>query len=79
MITVSIRTTAERKTAIVTKETVLNTVLDDNDIDKTGKVFQINGMSLQASELSKTFADFSINDGDTVMLSAVTKADSALA
>jgi hypothetical protein len=77
MINVSIRTTGERKQAVVEVTTTISTVLTDNSIDTAGKVFQINGANLQTSELGKSFADCGVADGATVMLSAVVKADSA--
>ena len=77
MITINIRTTSERKTVVVAPTTTVASVLSDNGIDTAGKVFQINGTSLQASELGKTFADFGGTSGSTMMLSAVVKADSA--
>ena len=77
MINVSIRTTTERKSTVVDVDTKISQVLTDNSIDTTGKVFTLNGANLQTSELGSTFAQCGVEDGQTVMLSAVVKADSA--
>lgn len=65
----------KRESVIVDGNTTLRKVLEDAGIDYTRGVMHLDGSSLQAGDLDKTFAQFGITD--KCFLLNVVKADNA--
>ncbi len=75
MIKVTVGNNVKRQAIIVEESTTLRTVLEEVGIDYTRGVMHLDGSSLQAGDLDKTFADFGI--ADKCFLLNVVKADNA--
>ena len=75
MIKVIVGNNVERKSDIVEPTATLRQVLEANEIDYTRGVMHLDGASLEAGDLDKTFADFGITD--KCFLLNVVKADNA--
>ena len=75
MIKVFVGNNVERKSDIVEPTKTLRQVLEANEIDYTREVMHLDGASLEAGDLDKTFADFGITD--KCFLLNVVKADNA--
>lgn len=75
MIKVFVGNNVERKSDIVEPTKTLRQVLEANEIDYTRGVMHLDGASLEAGDLDKTFADFGITD--KCFLLNVVKADNA--
>lgn len=76
MIKVTVGNNVKRESVIVDENTTLRTVLENEGIDYTTGVMHLDGASLAAGELDKTFADFGINE--KCFLLNVVKADNAV-
>lgn len=75
MIKVTVGNNVKRSSVIIEETTTLREVLEDAGIDYTRGVMHLDGSSLQAGDLDKTFADFGI--ADKCFLLNVVKADNA--
>ena len=75
MIKVTVGNNVDRKAVIVDENSTLRTVLEDNGVDYSRGVMHLDGVSLQAGELDKTFASFGITE--KCYLLSVVKADNA--
>ncbi|MDO5546896.1 MAG: hypothetical protein Q4F79_00210 [Eubacteriales bacterium] len=75
MVKVMVGNNVKRESVIVDSTTTLRTVLEDAGIDYTRGVMHLDGSSLQAGDLDKTFADFGITE--KCFLLNVVKADNA--
>lgn len=75
MIKVIVGNNVERKSDIVEPTATLRQVLEANDIDYTRGVMHLDGASLAAGDLDKTFTDFGITE--KCFLLNVVKADNA--
>ena len=75
MIKVFVGNNVERKSDIVEPTKTLRQVLEANEIDYTRGVMHLDGASLEAGDLDKTFADFGITE--KCFLLNVVKADNA--
>ena len=75
MIKVFVGNNVERKSDIVEPTKTLRQVLEANEIDYTRGVMHLDGASLAAGDLDKTFADFGITE--KCFLLNVVKADNA--
>ena len=75
MIKVVVGNNVKRESVIVDGNTTLRKVLEDAGIDYTRGVMHLDGSSLQAGDLDKTFAAFGITD--KCFLLNVVKADNA--
>lgn len=75
MINVVVGNNMGRKSVIVDENTTLKKVLEENNIDYTVGMTSLDGATLGAGELNKTFADFGI--AEKCYLLNVVKADNA--
>ena len=75
MIKVTVSNNVKRETVFVSDDTTLRSVLEDNQIDYTRGMTNLDGSPLQAGDLDKTFADFNISE--KCFLSAIVKTDNA--
>lgn len=78
MIKVIVKTNTIRARDIVTEAT--NTpasVFDELGVGTAGSMVNLNGGMLTAADLHSTFADLGVEDGTTVNLNSITKADGA--
>ena len=75
MIKVTVGNNLKRESVIVSANTTLRTVLEDNGIEYTRGVMHLDGASLAPGDLDKTFADFGI--AEKCFLLNVVKADNA--
>ena len=77
MINVTLATTAGKSHVTVEGNQTPMEVLAENNVATTGATISMNMRPLSVTELTDTFEDLKCNDGDSIMLSAVVKADSA--
>lgn len=78
MIRVTIRTNGNQNSVFAETTDTIKGFFEKNNVDMTGANVMLNGMTVMASELGKTFADFGIDDNDnTVMISAIVKMSAA--
>ncbi len=75
MVKVMVGNNVKRESVIVDSTTTLRTVLEDAGIDYTRGVMHLDGSSLMAGDLDKTFDDFGITE--KCFLLNVVKADNA--
>ena len=77
MINVTLATTAGKSYVTAEGNQTPSEVLAENNIATTGATISVNMKPLSVAELTDTFEELGYNDGDSIMLSAVVKADSA--
>ena len=77
MINVTLATTAGKSHVTVEGNQTPSQVLEENNVATTGATVSLNMKPLADVEKGKTFEELGCTDGDSVMLSAVVKADSA--
>ncbi len=75
MIKATIGNNLDRKDYILTPDTTLRAALDEAGIDYSRGTMTLDGSSLQAGEMDKTFADLGI--AERCFLMNVVKADNA--
>ena len=75
MIKVTVSNNVKRETVFVSDDRTLRSVLEENQIDYTRGMTNLDGSPLRAGDLDKTFADFNI--AEKCFLSAIVKADNA--
>ena len=75
MIQVTVGNNVRREKIVVSANTTLRTALEQAGIDYTRGTMHLDGSSLQAGDLDKTFADFGI--AEKCFLLNVVKADNA--
>lgn len=75
MIKVIVGNNVKRETVIVNSSTTLKQVLEDAGVDYTRGVMNLDGATLQAGDLDKTFDQFGI--AEKCFLLNVVKADNA--
>lgn len=75
MIKVTYGTNVNRKSDIVNESTVIKTFLEDHGVDYTRGQMHLDGASLAAGELNKSFADLGVTT--SCYLLSVVKADNA--
>lgn len=75
MIKVTVGNNVKRESVIVDADTTLRDVLEDAGIDYTRGTMHLDGSSLQAGDLDRTFEDFGITE--KCFLLNVVKADNA--
>lgn len=75
MIKVTIGNNVKREAVIIDENTTIRTALEENNIDYTSGVMHLDGASLNAGDLDKTFASFGITE--KCYLLNVVKADNA--
>lgn len=68
----------ERKNIIVDENDKIMNVLSKEQISIQGATVALTGRVLDTCELSSSFSDLGVQDGDEAILSVVVKADSAL-
>lgn len=76
MIKVTIGNNLKRESVIIDENTTLRNALEDADIDYTRGMMHLDGASLAAGDLDRTFADFGVHD--RCYLLNVVKADNAV-
>jgi hypothetical protein len=78
MIKVFVGSNLSRESVTVDEtSTTLRSVMDDKGVDYNRFTCHLNGDTVSASDLDKTFADCGMKNDDTCYLVSVTKADSA--
>ena len=75
MVQVIVGNNVKRNTVVVSPETTLRTVLEDNGIDYSRGTMHLNGASLNPGDLDKSFA--ALNVTEKCFLLNVVKADNA--
>ena len=75
MINVILGNNIERNNYIIDPNTTLRALLEAHDIDYTKGVMYLDGSTLKAGDLNKTFADFGVTE--KCILLNVVKADNA--
>jgi len=75
MIKVTVGNNVKRESVIVSPNTTLRSVLENNGIDYTRGVMHLDGSSLNPGDLDKTFESFGITE--KCFLLNVVKADNA--
>jgi hypothetical protein len=75
MIKVTIGNNVKRESVIIDENTTLRTALEANGIDYTRGAMHLDGATLAAGDLDKTFAEFGITE--KCFLFSVVKADNA--
>ncbi len=75
MIRVTVGNTVKRENVIVNSNTTLRKVLEDAGIDYTKGGLNLDGSTLNAGDIDKTFADFGVTE--KCFLLQVVKADNA--
>lgn len=75
MINVILGNNINRTSYIVDPHTTLRALLEEHEIDYTRGIMYLDGSTLQAGDLNKTFADFGVTD--KCILLNVVKADNA--
>lgn len=75
MIKVTVGNNVKRSNVVVSETETLRNVLEENGIDYTRGITNLDGASLGAGDLDKTFEDFGITD--RCFLLNVVKADNA--
>lgn len=68
----------ERKNIIVDENDKIMNVLSKEQISIQGATVALTGRVLDTCELSSSFSDLGVQDGDEAILSVVVKVDSAL-
>jgi len=75
MVQVIVGNNVKRNTVVVSPETTLRTVLEDNGIDYSRGTMHLDGASLNPGDLDKSFA--ALNVTEKCFLLNVVKADNA--
>ena len=75
MIRIIVGNTTNRSTVIEDESKTLRTVLEENNIDYTVGMTQLDGATLRPGDLDKSFADFGVTDHCSLL--SVVKADNA--
>lgn len=75
MVTVTVGTNTTRHNVVVEPETTLRSVLDANEINYTVAAVHLDGASLKAGDMDKSFKDLGITE--KCFLIAVIKGDVA--
>ena len=75
MVKVVIGNNLKRETVILDENTTLRNALEENGVDYARGVIHMDGGSIRAEDLDKTFADFGVKE--KCYLFSVTKADNA--
>jgi hypothetical protein len=75
MIQVTIGNNLNRSKVVINSDTTLRTALDDAELDYAMAQLHLDGATLKAGDLDKTFADFGITT--SCFLIAVVKTDNA--
>ena len=68
----------ERKNIIVDESEKIMDILSKEQISIQGATVALTGRVLDTCELSSSFSDLGVQDGDEAILSVVVKADSAI-
>ena len=76
MINLKIGTNTERKDVIVSPDSTIEDILNENNISVVGCALHLNGTLIPQVDTDHTFAELGIPDGSKAMLIAVVKADS---
>lgn len=75
MVKVTVGNNVKRESVIVSDEATLREVLESTGVDYTHGVMHLDGCSLQAGDLDKSFAEMGV--GESCFLLNVVKADNA--
>lgn len=77
MININIRTNTTRMTVATDITSTPREIFNDNDIDTSTSMVNLDGAPLTAADFGKTFEELNVEDGSTVNLNAIVKADGA--
>lgn len=72
MIKVTVGNNVSREAVIVSADTTLRQVLEDNGIDYSAGCMHLDGVTLRPGDLDKTFADFNIKNSTFLLNMAKT-------
>lgn len=72
MIKVTVGNNVSREAVIVSADTTLRQVLEDNGIDYSTGSMHLDGVTLRPGDLDKTFADFGIQNSTFLLNMAKT-------
>lgn len=75
MLNITIGTNTDRNKVLVDPNTTIKDALIDNQVDYSRATLQLDGATLKAGDINKTFAELECTDG--AFLIAVVKADCA--
>lgn len=77
MVQVKVRTTTNSSTVLAEINETAAAVLAKAEVETAGKSIQLNGMTLSVKDINTKLNELGVEDGTTVMLGCVQKADSA--
>ena len=76
MLKITVGTNTNRKTVMVSEDTTLRQVLEDNDVNYSVGQTSLDGCVLQPGDMDKTFADMGVKE--RCFLVSVSKMDNAV-
>lgn len=77
MISINVRTTTTRRTVTEDVTATPNQIFESLGVDISTSMVNLNGAPIRGGEFNKSFADLGVEDGSTVNLNAIVKADGA--
>lgn len=77
MIRVIVKTNTTRREVTASVNNTPKSVFDDMGVSTAGAVANLNGTTLNATDLNSTFEALGVQDGSTVNLNSIVKADGA--
>ena len=75
MINVNVNTSSVRKNTTTELISTPMTIINEMELGLSGASVNLNGFNLSVADLSTTFADLKVRNGETVFLNIVVKAD----
>lgn len=77
MIKIIVKTNTERSTVVGNVDNTPKSVFENAGISTEGSTLNLNGTFLNATDLHSSFSALGVEDGATVSLNAIVKADGA--
>lgn len=79
MITINVRTNTTRRAVNTDITSTPKSIFAELGVDTSTSMVNLDGVPLTATDFNKTFEALSVEDGSTVSLNAIVKADGAKA
>ena len=79
MLSINLRTNTMRKTVTTDITTTPREFFEEQGVDTSTSMVNLRGVVLSAGDFDKTFEELNVEDGTTVNLNAIVKADGAAA
>lgn len=79
MIKVLVKTNVIRQEVVAEVTSTPNSIFNDLGISVSGSMVNLNGTTLCGVDLSSSFSSLGVDDGSTVSLNSIIKADGAIA